>query len=116
MGGFFISLENKLHIGNLKLMPQSKLIYPIQEHDIETLTSCPVCRSTSEPQNISYVTLGELCVLSTDFCKSCGFVYRRQRPSLSWFENAWQMRKVKGTARAAVSRMWWKKESAYPTL
>ncbi len=73
-------------------MTKISLVYPINENDIENITKCPVCGNSAPTQNISYVMIDELIILSTDYCTFCGFVFRRQRPSLSWFESSWDKR------------------------
>lgn len=63
------------------------MVFPIEAGEIEHLNACLVCEGR-EFERISTVLVGDLAFFSTDFCKSCGFVFRRTRPSVSWFDKS----------------------------
>ena len=72
-------------------MGVSNVPFLVDGGEIELLNSCPVCEG-SEFERISTVFVGDLAFFSTDFCRSCGLVFRRTRPAISWFKKVWELR------------------------
>ncbi len=66
------------------------MAYRIRLEDIELLDACPVCEG-KEFKRISTIYVGTLPFFTTDFCKSCGFVFRRKRPLFSWRVKSYQL-------------------------
>ncbi|MBA4019222.1 MAG: hypothetical protein C0483_18810 [Pirellula sp.] len=76
-------------------MPNRKppfIEFPIASSDVETLAACPVCAGSSLEKIAEVAVDGEVTFLTTAVCRTCGFIFRRSRPTPAWFEQMWKLR------------------------
>ncbi len=77
-------------------MKQKVEHFRIKPEQIEHLEKCPAC-DCKDLQEISSLSLSsgvssDLLFLQTVYCSKCDLVFRKSRPKLSWFEEAWKQR------------------------
>lgn len=87
-----ILYPNNIFHSRFLRMQKPSITYPLLEDEIEIVTHCPVCGG-GKCETISEVALKDRFVFfSTDYCSTCGFVFRRRRPTLEWFKKSWVIR------------------------
>ena len=65
--------------------------YKIEKNDVEA-TRCPLCDGVPCVDIAAVQTTSGIEFLVTTMCQRCQLVFRRVRPSLSWFKRAWGQR------------------------
>lgn len=66
--------------------------FPISADDLETLSGCPACGGADTACVAVVQSERGADFFTTDFCLTCGLIFRRRRPTADWFRRMWQVR------------------------